>query len=134
MAKWLEALVAKDLGLVIAGNHFAATQTMDEESRQTINYMGAFGHDGAIVRSVRQADEDTLSFSAILLKPGQNAGMDDEDWMRGLKNFQVSARRGSSGKPSDWRIYDDCCWTRIAVASTLDTVTLTGDFSGHIET
>lgn len=133
MSKWLEALSAPDLGIVIAGNHYAATQTMDEESRQTINYMGAFGVDGAVVRSVRKADEDTLSFSAILLKPGQNAGMDNEDFMRSLKSFQCSARRGSSGQPSDWHIYDECCWTSIRVASTLDQVTLNADFSGHVE-
>lgn len=131
---WLEALSAPDLGLLIAGDHFAATQTMDEESTQTATYMGAFGVDGAIIRSVRKGDADTLSFSALLLKPGQDAGMDDEERLRGLASFQVSAKRGNSGNPSDWRIYDDCVWTTLRIASTLDTVTLSADFSGKIET
>lgn len=131
---WLEALVAEDLGLVIAGDHFAATQTMDEESTQTATFTGAFGAKGAIIRSVRKGDADTLSFSALLLKPGQGAGMDNEDFMRSLHSFQISARRGSSGQPSDWHIYDDCIWTRLHVASTLDQVMLSADFSGQLGT
>lgn len=126
---WLEAMNAPDLGIVIAGNHFAATQTMDEEHRQNVTYNGAFGADGPVTRSVRRADESTVSFSAILLKPGQNAGMDNEDFMLGLKSFQISTRRGSTGQPSDWHVYDDCAWNTIHVASTLDQVTLTSDFS-----
>ena len=126
---WLEALNAPDLGIVIAGNHYAATQTMDEEHRQVINYQGAFGNDGPICRSVRRADESTVSFSAILLKPGQDAGMDDETFMLALKSFQISCRRGSSGQPTDWHIYDNCAWNTVHVASTLDQVTLTSDFS-----
>lgn len=126
---WLEALNAPDLGIVIAGNHYAATQSMDEEQRQTVNFNGAFGADGPVTRTVRRADESTVSFSAILLKPGQNAGMDNEDFMLSLKNFQIATRRGSSGQPSDWHVYDGCAWTTIHVASTLDQVTLTADFS-----
>jgi hypothetical protein len=129
MAGWLEAMNAPDLGIVIAGNHYAATQTMDEEHRQTVAYNGAFGSDGPVTRSVRRADDATVSFSAILLKPGQNAGMDDETFMLGLHSFQISCRRGSSGQPSDWHVYDQCAWNTIHVASTLDQVTLTTDFS-----
>lgn len=121
-------MAAEDLGIVIAGNHFAATQTMDEGSTQTVNYDGAFGSKKAIIRTVTPADEDTISFTALLLKPGQNAGMEDEGWMRTLVNFQIAARRGS-GK---FFVYDDCVWTSIAVASTRTSVTLTGNFSGHI--
>lgn len=133
MAKWLEALSAPDLGIVIAGEHFAAVQTMDEESTQTVNFLGAFGSDRAVVRSVRKGDADTLTFSAILLKPGQNAGLDNEDFLRSLHGFQVAAQRGASGKPNDFHYYDDCVWTTIRVNSTLDNVTLNADFSGQVE-
>ena len=126
---WLEAMNAPDLGIVIAGNHFASTQSMDEEHRQTVNYNGAFGHDGPVSRSVRRADDSTVSMSAILLKPGQDAGMDNEDWMLGLKSFRIATRRGSSGSPNDWHIYEGCAWNTIRVASTLEQVTLTADFS-----
>lgn len=126
---WLEALNAPDLGIVIAGNHYAATQSMDEEHRQTVNYNGAFGADGPVSRSVRRADDSTVSMSAILLKPGQQAGMDNEDFMLGLKSFQISTRRGSTGQPSDWHVYNECAWNTVHVASTLDQVTLTSDFS-----
>lgn len=129
MAGWLEALQSEDLGIVIAGNHYAATQTMDEEHTQNVTFNGAFGTNGPVTRSVRKADSSTVSMSALLLKPGQNAGMDDETFLYSLKNFSVSCRRGSSGQPSDWHIYDDCAWTTVHVASTLDAVTLSVDFS-----
>lgn len=128
-AHWLEALNAPDLGIVIAGNHYAATQSMDEEHRQTVNYNGAFGTDGPVSRSVRRADDSTVSMSAILLRPGQDAGMDNEDFMLSLKSFQIATRRGSSGQPSDWHVYDDCAWNTIRVSSTLDQVTMNADFS-----
>lgn len=125
MASWLEALSAPDLGIVIAGDHFAATQTMDEEQRQTVNFNGAFGVDGAACRSIRRADENTVSMSAILLEPGQNAGLDDESKLYDLKSFQIACRRGSN----NWFVHNDCVWNRIAVSSTLDQVTLSADFT-----
>jgi hypothetical protein len=126
---WLDALNAPDLGIVVAGNHYAATQTMDEEHRQEIRFHGAFGADGPVARSVRRSDESAVSFSAILLQPGQDAGMDDEVWMLGLKNFQIACRRGSTGNPRDWHVYDNCAWNTVRVNSTLDQVTLSADFS-----
>lgn len=129
MSNWLEALNAPDLGIVIAGDHFAATQTMDEEHRQNVTYNGAFGVDGPVTRSVRRADDSTVSMSAILLKPGQQAGLDNEDILLGLKSFDISTRRGSSGQPTDWHVYTECTWNTVHVASTLDQVTLTADFS-----
>jgi len=126
---WLDAMNAEDLGIVIAGNHYAVTQTMDEEHRQEVRFIGAFGSDSPVARSVRRADESTVSFSALLLKPGQNAGMDDETFMLSLKSFSIATRRGSTGSPSDWHIYDGCAWTTVRVASTLDSVTLNADFS-----
>jgi hypothetical protein len=129
MNGWLDALNAPDLGIVIAGNHYAATQTMDEEARQNVRFLGGFGSDAPVARSVRRADESTVSFSAILMKPGQGAGMDDETFMYSLKNFRIACRRGSTGSPDDWHIHDNCAWNTIRVASTLNDVTLTADFS-----
>lgn len=126
---WLDALNAPDLGLTIAGKHFAATQTMDEENRQEVRFHGAFGSDGPVARSIRRADESQVSFSAILLQPGQDAGMEDERFLLAQKNFQVACRRGSTGQPSDWHIYDNCAWTTVRVNSTLDQVTLNADMS-----
>ena len=128
MPQFLEALAAEDLGIVIAGDHFAATQTMDEESTKTVNFDGAFGHKGAVIRTVTPGDADTISFSALLLKPGQDAGMADETFMRGLENFKVAAQRGQG----QFYVYQNCAWTTIRVSSTLQSVTLTADFSGNI--
>jgi hypothetical protein len=128
---WLEALQAEDLELKVAGNHFQAVQTTDEESRQNVRFMGAFGSDGPIVRTVRRADEgSTVSFSAILLKPGQpQPGEQDERDMLTWKNFIVAIKRGAQGRDQDWHIYENCAWNSVRVASTLDQVTLTADFS-----
>lgn len=128
MPQYLEALAAEDLGIVIAGDHFAATQTMDEESTRSVSFEGAFGYKGAIVRTVAPGDADTISFSAMLLKPGQNAGMEDEAFMRQLQNFKVAAQRGT-GK---FYVYQNCTWTSIRVSSSLQNVTLNADFSGNI--
>lgn len=126
--KYLEALAAEDLGIVIAGDHFAAVQTMDEESTKTVNYDGAFGHKGSIVRTVTPADADTISFTALLLKPGQNAGMNDESFMRNLNAFTVAATRGQG----QVYVYQNCCWTSLRISSTLQSVTLNADFSGNL--
>lgn len=130
MPQFLEAMAAEDLDIVIAGDHFAAVQTMDEESTQTINYDGAFGSKTAVIRTITPSDADTISFSTLLLKPGQNVGMNDETFMRSLENFKVAARRGAN----QFYVYQNCCWTRIAVSSTLQSVTLNADFSGNIAT
>lgn len=115
---------APDLGIVIAGDHFAATQTMDEEHRQTVTYNGAFGSEGPVTRAVRRADDSTVSMSAILLKPGQDAGMDDETVLLGLGSFKIICTRGATH-----RVYEQCAWNTVHVASTLDAVTLSADFS-----
>lgn len=121
---WLEALNAPDLGIFLAGEDFAATQDMTEEMRQEVRFNGGFGVDGPVLRSVRQADEDQVSFSAILLKTGARNGLNDEDKLRNLRDFEVMTRRGDHRK-----IYRGCNWTRISVNSTLDQVTLNCDIS-----
>lgn len=129
MNGWLDALAAPDIETVIAGNHYAATQTMDEEHRQNVRFIGGFANDGPVARSVRRADEGSVSFSAVLLQPGQDVGMDDETFMLGLRSFRIACRRGSSGNPSDWHIYDNCAWNTVRVSSSLEQVTLNADFS-----
>lgn len=121
---WLEAINAPDLGIFIAGEDFAATQSMDEEMRQEVRYQGAFGTDGPVLRSVRQADEDTLSFSAILLKRGVARGLNDEAKLRASRDFEVLIRRGDIRK-----VHRGCNWTRIGINSTLEQSTLTCDVS-----
>jgi len=123
---------APDLGIVFAGKHFAATQTMDEEKRQNVNFNGAFGHKGAIVRSVRKADEGTISFSALILKPGQDVGMDALDaqpftpWDGpNFQNFKTMCRRGAN----NWKVYDECSWTMVRIESNLEQVILRADIS-----
>lgn len=137
MAGWLEGLRAPDLGFefrrgsggggdLVAGRHYAATQTMDEERRQNINFNGAFGHDGAVVKSVRKADEATISFSAMLLRgAGTDSILADEDRLLAAQGFMVACRRGAA----NWRVYDECEWSRVAVNSSLEQVTLNADIS-----
>lgn len=129
--QYLDALQAEDLGVVVAGNHFAAVQSMDEESTQTVRYDGGFGTNVKFVRTITPADEDTFTFTALLLKPGQTGGkMANESFMRALKNFRVASTRGDG----EHYVYDQCVWTRLHVASTLENVQMTADFSGHLTT
>ena len=121
---WLEALNAPDLGIFIAGEDFAATQDSTEEFRQEVRFNGGFGVDGPVLRSVRQADEDQVSFSAILLKNGVRNGLNDEDKLRLMRDFEVMTRRGDHRK-----VYRGCNWTRISINATLEQVTLNCDIS-----
>jgi hypothetical protein len=121
---WLEALNAPDLGIFIAGQDFAATQDMTEEFRQEVRYQGAFGVDGPVLRVVRQADEDQVTFSAILLKRGVARGLNDEDGVRALRDFEIMTRRGDKRK-----VYRGCNWTRITVNSGQEQVVLNCDIS-----
>lgn len=123
---WLAAVKAKDLGLLIENRDFAATQTMDEEYRQEVEYGGAFGTEGPVWRHVRKANEDTVSFTARILKTGAAKGMIDEEFVKDrlLPDFSMVLRR------ADRRVaLTGCNWTRIAINSTLDASTLTMDVS-----
>jgi hypothetical protein len=121
---WLEALNAPDLGIFLNGKDFAATQDMTEEFRQEVRFQGGFGTDGPILRSVRQADEDSVSFSAVLLKRGVARGMNDENELKLMRDFEVLTRRGDKRT-----VYRGCNWTRISVNSTPDQVTINVDVS-----
>lgn len=122
---WLKGLTAVDLGISFEqGRDFAATQDMTEEFRQEVAYQGAFGTDGPVLRRVRNADEGTVSFTAILLKEGAANHMNDEDLLRTMRDFDVQVVRGNKVKT-----YRGCNWTRISIRSTLDSVTLDCDIS-----
>lgn len=118
----LEAISAPDLGIFINGEDFAATQDMTEEFRQNVTYHPGFGVDGPVIRQVRNADENTVSFSALLLKDGVARGLNDEDTLRNLRDFQIITKRGAHHVA-----YNNCNWTRITVRSTVDTSTLECD-------
>lgn len=122
---FLEGLTAVDLGLDFEnGKHFAAYQDMSEESTQEITYQGAFGTDGPVLRRLRKSDTGTVTFTAVLLKAGAAAGMNDEDVLMSMKDFQIQAKRGSKTKT-----YLNCNWARVTIRSGLDQVTLDADIS-----
>lgn len=122
---WLEGLTAPDLDISFDnGKHFAAVQEMSEEFRQEVLYQGAFGNDGPVLRRVRNADEGTVSFNAILLREGAGAGMNDESVLRQMRDFDVQINRGERVVT-----YRGCNWNRIAIRSTLDQVTIDCDLS-----
>lgn len=121
---WLEAINAPDLGIFLNGKDFSATQEMSEEFRQEIAFQGAFGTDGPVLRSIRRADEGTVTFSAILLKRGVRRGLNSERAVRSMRDFEVQVRRGPQIET-----YRGCNWSRIAIRSTLDRVTLDCDIS-----
>ena len=122
---WLEGLTAVDLGLTFAnGRDFAATQEMTEELSQEVTYNGAFGTDGPVLRRIRKSDEGTLSFSAILLKAGVGNQMNNEDILKGMRDFDVICSRGDHHFK-----YVGCNWRRLTIRSTLDQVTLDADIT-----
>lgn len=121
---FLEALSAVDLGIFIAGQDFAATQDMTEEFRQNVSFQGAFGSDGPVLRSVKAADEDMVTFSAILLKRGVARGMNDERRLKTLRDFEVMTRRGTLRS-----VYRTCNWTRVSINSGQTQSVLSADIS-----
>ena len=120
----LEALSAKDLGLVVNGKDFLAVQDLTEESRQEITWRGAFGSDGPVLRTLRAADEDTCSFSAIVLKAGAAKGMNKKSELKKLQDFEVHVKQGD-----ETITFRNCNWSRISTRSTTTEVTLDCDLS-----
>jgi len=121
---FLEGLSAKDLGIFLANKHFAAVQDMTEEMTQEITWRGGFGSDGPILRTIRNADENTVRFTAVLLRAGAAAGLNDEEVLRSMRDFDVQVKRGTRTVT-----YRNCNWRRISINSTLEQVTLDCDIS-----
>jgi|SRR5262245_61970488 len=122
---WLEGLTAPDLGISFAnGRDFAATQEMTEEFSQEVTYQGAFGSEGPVLRRVRASDEGTITFSVVILKTGAANHMNDEQLLKGMRDFDVQIKRGNR-----YPTYRGCNWRRISVRSTLEQVTLDADIT-----
>jgi len=122
---FLEGLTAVDLGLSFENNlHYSAYQDMSEEVNQEVTYQGAFGTDGPVLRRKRKADTGTLTFTAVILKAGAAAGMNDIKILQGMSDFQARCKVGG-----DTVTYLNCNWTRITRRSTLDQVTIDADIS-----
>jgi hypothetical protein len=124
---WLEALNAPNLGLLVNGEDFAATQDMSEAHTQEISFHGSYGYIGPVLRIIREADEGTISFSAILLKAGQAKGLQDEDQLLNIRDFEVLTRRGEGTGAR--KVYRGCNWRSVTVRSTLDQVTIDVEIS-----
>lgn len=138
---FLEAISSKQLGVHVNGAQFIAVQTMNERFRQEITYRGSFGFEGSVIRSLRPADENTISFSFILLNEAIKNKMNSYKFFAGLQDFEVKTRKGAEGqggvregatmKPlyEVWSTYDGCNWTDVGIDSTLDLVTVNMDIS-----
>lgn len=117
MSSWLEAIQARDMGLLIAGRDFAGAQTMDEEYRQEIRWQTAFGHEGPVIRNMRKADQDTVSCSFIILRKGAAKGMINEAFVKDdlSPDFTITIRRGERRV-----VHTGVNWERISISSTAD--------------
>jgi hypothetical protein len=124
MAAFLEAISAGDLGIAINNEDFIAVQSMRERYRQEINYRSAFGASHPIIRTMRAADENVVSFSFILLKAGVQKGLNDVSTWRPWKDFEIQTSKGS-----DHMTYVACNWSDIDIDSGMDQVTVNVDIS-----
>lgn len=124
MTTFLQGLNAPDLGLFINGEDFAATTDMTETLNQTVTYGDAFGTDGPILRTVQNADENTVTFTATLLKQGVANGLNDESTLKALRDFEIITSRGNTRA-----VYDNCNWTSIVITSSTTSVTLQATIS-----
>jgi hypothetical protein len=124
MTAFLEAISAGDLGVFVAGEDFIAVQSMREHYRQEITYRSAFGASHPTIRNKRAADENTVSFSFILLKQGVARGLNSYVTLRKMSDFEVQTKKGSIVET-----YVGCNWTDIDIDSGLDAVTVNVDIS-----
>lgn len=121
---FLEALSAKDLGVFVNKQDFIGVQDASEETRQEITWRGMFGQDGPAMRTLRHADEDTLNFTAIVLKTGASRGLNKKSELKKMRDFDVTLKQGA-----EFLTYKMCNWTRISTRATLTEVTLDCDIS-----
>jgi hypothetical protein len=119
---FLEAISAPDIQILIEGQDFVATQDMTEEIRQEITYRGGFGVDGPVLRSIRNADNGTISFSAVLTKVGVQNGLNSEHTLKLWRDFSLVTTKGRHVVT-----YRNCNWERLSVRATLTEVTIDAD-------
>jgi hypothetical protein len=124
MAAFLEAIAAGDLGIFVNNQEFIAVQNMREQYRQELNYRSAFGSTHPIIRTKRAADENTISFSFLLLKAGVSKGLNSYGTFRQMEDFEVQTKKADTVET-----YRGCNWTSIDIDSTLDQVTVNVDVS-----
>jgi hypothetical protein len=121
---FLEALSAKDFGVFVNNQDFVGVQDATDETRQEIQWRGMFGVDGPAIRSIRHADEDTFSFTAIILKAGAVKGLNKKSQLKKMRDFEVKIKDGS-----EITTYRNCNWSRVAVRRTQTEATLDCDIS-----
>lgn len=124
MASFLEAIAAGDLGIFCNNQEFIAVQNMRERFRQELNYRSAFGSSHPIIRTKRAADENTISFSFLLLKSGVSRGLNSYNTFRQMEDFEVQTKKGTVVET-----YRGCNWTDIDIDSTLEQVMVNVDVS-----
>lgn len=124
MAAFLEAISAGDLGIFLNGQDFVAVQNMRERYRQEVSYRGAFGASHPIIRTKRAADENTVSFSFILLKDGVQRGLNSYQTLRQMEDFEIQTKKGSIIET-----YVGVNWTDIDIDSGQDQVMVNVDCS-----
>jgi len=122
---FLQSISAEDLGVLINNEDFVAVQDHTEEFTQEITWRGAYGTDGPVLRSIRNADENTFSFTAVLTKQGAARGLNNIDAVRNMApDFEVKVKVGD-----DTYTYRNCNWRRISRRGTLTEVMLDFDIS-----
>lgn len=124
MASFLEAIAAGDLGVFLNNQDFVAVQSMRERFRQETTYRGAFGADHPTIRSKRPADENTLSFSFLLLRSGVARGLNSYQVLRQMEDFEIQTKKGQIVET-----YRGCNWSDIDIDSGLDQVLVNVDIS-----
>lgn len=124
MAAFLEAISAGDLGIFLNGVDFVAVQSMRERFRQEITYRGSFGQRNPTIRTKRPADENTVSFSFLLLKSGVSRGLNTYKVLQAMSDFEVQTKKGTLVET-----YTGANWTDIDIDSGLDQVMVNVDVS-----
>ena len=124
MAAFLEAIAAEDLGVFVNNQDFIAVQSMRERFQQSISYRRAFGAAHPTIRTKRPADENSVSFSFLLLRSGVQRGLNDYKVLRTLSDFEVQTKKGTSIET-----YVGCNWTDIDIDSSMDQVMVNVDIS-----
>ncbi len=124
MAAFLEAIAAEDLGVFMNNQDFVAVQNMRERFRQEITYRGAFGSAHPTIRAKRPADENTMSFSFLLLRSGVARGLNSYQTLRQLGDFEIQTKKGTIVET-----YRGCNWSDIDIDSGLDQVLVNVDIS-----
>lgn len=124
MSAFLEAIAAEDLGIFLNGKDFVAVQSMRERFQQSISYRRAFGSAHPTIRTKRAADENTVTFSFLLLKSGVERGLNSYQVLRSMQDFEVQTKKGNVVET-----YVGCNWTDIDIDSNLDQVMVNVDIS-----